>query len=87
METLLTPDDLSEMLNVEKVTVYKWVRQKKIPYFHIEKCVRFAPAEIKEWLEGKRGGEYHIEASRGKHRGRPRKKGARGEALPRGMLP
>lgn len=55
----LTPAQLSMMLNVSQVAIYKWVRLKKIPFFHIEKAVRFHPEEIRTWLEEKRGGEYH----------------------------
>lgn len=80
MEELLTPEELAAKLKISRVAVYKWVRLKKIPFFHIEKCVRFDPAEIREWLEGKRNGEFHISAYRGKRRGRPKKEGAGGEA-------
>lgn len=84
METFLTVNNLVEALQCSRPWIYKLVREKKIPYYHIEKSLRFHPAEIQQWLEGKRNGEYHIESSRGKHRGRPRKKGARGEAPPPG---
>ena len=59
MEELLTVDDLSKTLKVSRVWIYKLVREKRIPFYHVEKCVRFSPAEIKEWLEFKKNVEWH----------------------------
>jgi excisionase family DNA binding protein len=59
MEVFLTVDDLSKMLKVSQVWLYKLVREKRIPFYHIEKCVRFSPSEIEKWLEDRRMGEYH----------------------------
>lgn len=56
---MLTVDDLSQMLKVSRVAIYKWVRLKTVPYFHINKAVRFSPSDIEKWLEEKRGQEYH----------------------------
>jgi len=58
-ELFWTPEELSKMLRVSRVWIYKLVRDKRIPFFHIEKCVRFSPAEIRQWLETKRGQEWH----------------------------
>ena len=71
IEALLTPDDLAKSWKVTRIWIYKLVREKKIPSYRLGKCVRFKPAEIAQWLEEKRNGEYHIEHA--KHRGRPRK--------------
>jgi len=59
MEIFLTVDDLSEKLKISKVWIYKLVRQKRIPFYHIEKCVRFSPEEIRQWLEERRLKEWH----------------------------
>jgi excisionase family DNA binding protein len=59
MEVFLTVDDLSKTLNVSQVWLYKLVREKRIPFYHIEKCVRFSPSEIHEWLEERRNKEWH----------------------------
>jgi excisionase family DNA binding protein len=59
MESLLTVDQLAENLNVSRVWLYKLVREKRIPFFHIDKCIRFSPSEIEKWLESKKNGEYH----------------------------
>ena len=57
---LLTVSDVSSMLQVSKVLVYKWVRTKKIPFYHVEKCVRFAPDEVQGWLEVRRYRELRM---------------------------
>lgn len=59
MEILLTVHDLSKTLKVSQVWIYKLVREKRIPFYHVEKCVRFKPSEIEKWLEDRRMGEYH----------------------------
>jgi excisionase family DNA binding protein len=46
METFLTVDELSEKLKVSKVWLCKLVREKRIPFYHVERCVRFSPFEI-----------------------------------------
>jgi len=59
MEDFMTIDDLSQKLQVSRVWLCKLVRQKRIPFFHIEKCVRFSPTEINQWLEERRGKVWH----------------------------
>lgn len=59
MENLLTVDELSEKLKVSKVWLYKLVREKRIPFYRVEKCVRFSPLEIQKWLEERRNKEWH----------------------------
>lgn len=59
MESLMTVDQLKEKLGVSRVWLYKLVREKRIPFYHIEKCIRFSPSEIDQWLESKRNGSYH----------------------------
>jgi excisionase family DNA binding protein len=59
MENYLTVDDLSKTLKVSRVWIYKLVREKRIPFYHIEKCVRFSPSAINEWLESKKNIEWH----------------------------
>jgi excisionase family DNA binding protein len=59
LEQLITVDELAGKLKISRVYVYKLVRMKRIPYFHINKAVRFSPSEIQSWLDEKRGQEYH----------------------------
>jgi excisionase family DNA binding protein len=58
-ELFLTVDDLSKSLRVSPVWIYKLVREKRIPFYHIEKCVRFSPSEIEKWLEERKNKEWH----------------------------
>lgn len=59
MEDFLTVEDLSKILRVSRVWIYKLVREKRIPFYHVEKCVRFSSSEISEWLESKKNLEWH----------------------------
>ena len=54
MEELLTVDDLSRSLRVSRVWVYKLVREKRIPFYHVEKCVRFSKDDIRAFLESRK---------------------------------
>lgn len=51
---LIAPEELAAGMRVARVTVYQWVRRGVIPHLKIEALIRFDPAEIREWLEGKR---------------------------------
>ena len=59
MEELLTVDDLSKVLKVSRVWIYKLVSERRIPFYHVEKCVRFSPSEVNEWLEARKNMEWH----------------------------
>lgn len=59
MEELLTVSDLSKRLRVSPVWIYKLVREKRIPFYHIEKCIRFSPSDIQIWLEERKNREWH----------------------------
>ena len=54
MEEFLTVQEMAKILRLSKVYVYKLVRLKQIPYYHIHKAVRFHPEEIQKWLASKR---------------------------------
>ena len=56
----MTVDQLSEKLGVSRVWLYKLVREKKIPFYHIaERVIRFSPVEIEKWLEERKMTGYH----------------------------
>ena len=60
METFLTPDELSKMLKVSRVWVYKLCDQGRIPFFRVAgKVIRFRAEEIQAWMEEGRGEKYH----------------------------
>jgi excisionase family DNA binding protein len=60
METFLTVGDLSKALKVTPVWIYKLVREKRIPFIHVERCVRFSPSEIEKWLEERKNKEWSL---------------------------
>ncbi|MEW2316971.1 helix-turn-helix transcriptional regulator [Streptomyces bauhiniae] len=47
----LTPDDIAEMFEVPKETVYQW-RRKRIgpPGFRVGKHVRYDPADVRAYV-------------------------------------
>ena len=51
----LTARQLSELLSVYAVTVFKMAKSGRLPSFRIGASVRFCPATIARWLR-KRGG-------------------------------
>jgi excisionase family DNA binding protein len=46
----LTADDLSELLSVSKVQIYKMASARTIPSFRIGLCLRFDPHSVAAWL-------------------------------------
>lgn len=42
--------DIVELLNVSEKTVYRWIKEKKIPCYRINYQYRFNKAEINEWI-------------------------------------
>ena len=52
MEHLLTIDQLSDILQVKKNTLYSWVFSRKIPFVKIGGVLRFKEKAINNWIEG-----------------------------------
>ena len=50
MEKLLTPEEISRILNVRLSTIYKWTHMGTIPYIKVGKFIRFKEKDIKEAL-------------------------------------
>jgi len=67
MDPLLTVDDLSKAWKVTPVWIYKLVREKRIPFIHVERCVRFSPSEIDQWLEERRNKGWSLGAGSRRH--------------------
>ena len=67
MEPLLTVDDLSKAWKVTPVWIYKLVREKRIPFIHVERCVRFSPSEIDQWLEERRNKGWSLGTDSRRH--------------------
>ena len=54
IENLLTIDELSEWLAIEKSTIYAWTSKKIIPHIKLgKKMLRFRVNEILDWLSEK----------------------------------
>ena len=52
--SLLTPDDVAELLCVARRTVVTMARDGRIPHIRIGRFVRFDPTEIDRWLRDRR---------------------------------
>jgi len=50
MNRLLTPDEIADLLGVQKSTIYQWTHQGFIPHVKLGRLVRFREAEIAMWL-------------------------------------
>ena len=46
----LTANELANMLNVSKITIFKLAKAGRIPSFRIGTCVRFDPRAVANWL-------------------------------------
>lgn len=51
MEKLLTPQQLSDLLQVKLSTIYKWVHYGYMPFVKIGSLVRFREEKVEEWLK------------------------------------
>jgi len=59
-EPLLTAREVSEYLNISKITIYEWAHHGKIPAFRLGHHWRFRRSEIEAWLDRNR---HSIEGS------------------------
>ncbi len=46
--------DVAQLLDVSEKTVYRWIKEKKIPVYQINHQYRFDSTEIDEWVRGNR---------------------------------
>jgi len=47
-------DEIAEVMNISKTTLYRLVQTRKIPFYKIKGCVRFSKTDILEYLENHR---------------------------------
>jgi excisionase family DNA binding protein len=52
MDKLLTINQLSELLQIKKSTIYSWTFTRKIPFVKINGALRFKEKAINGWIEG-----------------------------------
>lgn len=51
---ILTPEEAAEFLGVSLRTIRYWVAQRKVPYFHLGRFIRFKPTDLTAFLESGR---------------------------------
>lgn len=54
MERLLKVQDVCDLLQVSRSTVYEWTHIKYIPHYKFANGVRFKQIEIENWLKRKK---------------------------------
>jgi excisionase family DNA binding protein len=52
--SLLTPDQVCALLQVDKQWLYKECQRKRFPHVKLGRQLRFRPAEVQAYLEGDR---------------------------------
>ncbi len=50
MVKMLSPEQVSDMLEVKVSTIYQWTHQRFIPHIKVGRFVRFREDEIERWL-------------------------------------
>ena len=53
MQKLLTPQELSDLLQIKLSTIRKWTHFQYVPYVKLGRFVRFKESEILKWIEKK----------------------------------
>jgi len=51
MAKILSPQQISELLQVRLSTIYQWTHQDYIPHYKVGRFVRFDEFEIMSWLK------------------------------------
>ena len=49
-ESLLTPDEVSELLRLSRSTIYRWIHEGAIPHLKLGSAVRFDSSELEAWV-------------------------------------
>ena len=50
MERLLTVAEVADLLQVRPSTIYTWARENRIPHIRVGRLIRFALAQIEEFV-------------------------------------
>jgi excisionase family DNA binding protein len=51
MSTLKSVDEVSQILGCKKITVYRLIRQGKIPHRRIGALLKFSDSDIQDYIE------------------------------------
>jgi excisionase family DNA binding protein len=54
MEKLLTVEQLGELIQISRRTIYEWSHSGFIPHYKLPKGVRFKASEVEKWLNSKK---------------------------------
>jgi excisionase family DNA binding protein len=81
-QKILTLAEVSELLQVHPITVYRLIKQGKLPYFRIGRVLRFDADQLENWLQLK---QQKAEAKNGRRKARGASS-AEYLAYPRGEL-
>jgi excisionase family DNA binding protein len=49
-DSALSVAELSKLLNVTTLTIHRWIKAKRVPFFRLGRTIRFCPA-ISRWLQ------------------------------------
>ena len=74
--SLLTPEQVCELLQVDVRWLYKQVQANRFPHRRVGKYLRFMPAEVQAYIEGDRPkapAQPEPQVPTAPRRGRPRK--------------
>ena len=50
LEDLLTPEQLCELLHVQRTWIYRKVRERSIPHLHLGRYLRLYRPAIEKWV-------------------------------------
>jgi excisionase family DNA binding protein len=56
MESYWKVQDVAVALKISVQTVYRYVANEEIPFYKLNRSVRFKPSEIELWIENKTAG-------------------------------
>ena len=51
VETYITVDQLSQIIQVSKRTIYEWTHIGFIPHYKFPKGIRFKVSEVESWMK------------------------------------
>lgn len=57
---LLTVKEMAAFFRVSKATIYRWVERRTIPFYKLERELRFSEKDVIEFLEKARGGHESL---------------------------
>jgi len=56
MDRLLDVKQVSEMLSIKQSTLRAWILQRRIPFVHLNRLVRFKESDLRKWINFPKAG-------------------------------